>query len=1019
MINTSSLYISLFRRLCCLVLLIWISSSALQAQDRCGTVAYNKMIYGEDTSPTKVDQFENWISKKITQKKANQQTSQSRETAELVTIPVVFHIIHNNEPLGTGLNIPDAQILSQIEVLNEDFRRLNVDRVNTPANFVDVAADIEVEFVMAKRDPEGLATDAILRVAGTKSSWNMSDNITLKALSYWPSEDYLNIWVTEISGTLLGFAQFPVSDELDGLEEGSFNALTDGVVIDYRAFGSIEKYPDADLKTNFARGRTATHEIGHFLGLRHIWGDTGSSQCTTDYCDDTPVQSTSTSGCPSQPASGGCSTTEKMFQNYMDYTSDQCMNLFTLDQNSRMRTVLDNSPRRGSLTTSLALLDPIVYNIDLGIFSVSSPDVLSCESFATPIIVVKNYGNVNVSSAVIQLSVNDVVQENLTLTLGVLAQLESTTTSFSEISLTQGDNRLEFEIISVNGVTDQGIENNIIEHIIHIPTIIEADISEDFQNGIENMTIINIDGINTWEIINAPDGSSANQALYIHNYTYENEGTEDWLLSPVMDFTTISSARLIFDYAYAQYPGRDDRLKVMYSTDCGQSFQSVFDKSGADLMTTSSTSTSDFTPSSSEDWSSASIDLFDHIGKPAIQVAFVGVNDFGNNIFIDNISLITSSETSVKLRQIETPPIVSGSTTQPLVVTIKNIGAFTIEDLDIVYTVDNNAPTALSLSNLNLLSGLSTQATLGDINSDEGQHQVSVTISNPNGEDDADDSDNTLAIGYTIDLSTDVIPLVESFEEEHSWISASRSSVDWEETIIGESTAMYVNSAENTSVDGIAWLVSPMLDFSSATAASLFFDLSYARFSNGNSETLKVLLSENGGLDNYPVELLKLEGNDLYTYTQTADDWKPEQNNTSHWDSLYINLSEFIGYDNIRIAFQLTNANGNNIYLDNIEFFTNANPAPLDIGTNEVLHFPNPILVNTDPHLSLIFNLKERQTADIRIFDLAGNQVFMQTETYALNQTYDYDLSGLPSGMLILSVIGDTFKYNKRIVIIR
>jgi hypothetical protein len=975
------------------------------------------MLHGNDVSPTK-EQFEDWMARKIIQKKSKDQSSQHRESGEILTIPIVVHVIHNNEPLGTGLNITDEQILSQIEVLNEDFRRRNPDRINTPANFVDVAADIEVEFVMAKRDPEGLATDAILRVVGTKTSWNMLDSRTLKALSYWPAEDYLNIWVTEISGSLLGFAQFPVSTELEGLEIGSNNALTDGVVIDAAVFGSIDKYPDAILKNNFAKGRTATHEIGHFLGLRHIWGD---DNCGTDYCADTPAQKSSTSGCPSHPKSNTCGagTADEMFDNFMDYTSDQCMSLFTLDQNNRIRTVLENSPRRGSLTTSPALLDPIVYLHDLGIVSTSSTNLASCETFATPALVVKNYGDTDAAAATIQLTMNDVVQEVLAVNLGELSYLESTAISFSEIALTQGDNQLKFEIITVNGVVDEGSTNNTHEYIINVPIVEEADISENFESGIENLTLLDIDGIKTWEVADAPDGSAANLALAINYYNYENEGTEDWVLSPVMDFTSIPTARLIFDYAYQQYSGANDRLKVLVSEDCGQTFEVLFDKSGADLMTTANTSTSSFTPTSAADWRAVSLDLSEHVGKPAIQVAFVGVNNFGNNIFLDNMSLIISNETSVKLRQIQTPTIVSGNTIQPLIVVVKNIGAFPIDVLDIAYTMDDQLPVALTLSDLNLAIGQSTSLNLGDITSDDGLHTVSVTISSPNGAPDADTSDNTLATEYLIDTSSDFIPLRESFEANHLWATASRSSVDWEEINIDATTAMYVNSAQNTNIDGTAWLVSPVLDFTEVTAASLFFDLSYASASNGNNETFKVLLSEDGGMDGYPIELMNLTGEGLYTTSETVDNWLPEQVNSSQWDNFYLNLSEFIGSEQIRLAFQLTNANGNNLYLDNIEFFTNSNSSPQDIGTSEVLHFPNPILVNEDPNLSLIFNLKERQTADIRIFDLAGNQVFKQTETYALNQTYSYDLSGLPGGMLVLSVIGDTFSYNKRIVIIR
>ncbi len=1013
-------YFNTLLRYSFVVLFTVFSFATLLSQDRCGTVEYNKMISGTTAPQDRKDQFENWLSKKIqqqkTQPKQSKEVENSKESATIVEIPVVIHIVHNGEPLGTGLNIPDAQIQSQIEVLNEDFRRMNADKVNTPANFVGVAADAEIEFVMAKRDPEGLATSAIVRVVGSQSSWSMGDNTVLKSLSYWPAEDYLNIWVTNISGTLLGYAQFPVSSGLGGLDEASANALTDGIVVDYEVFGSIDKYPAANLKNNFDKGRTATHEVGHFLGLRHIWGD---ASCGTDYCDDTPTQKSSTSGCPSHPRSNTCGSSDEMFDNYMDYTSDQCMNLFTLDQNDRMRTVINNSPRRASLTTSLGLLNPVVYDHDLGIFAITSPETTTCDQLVTPTLIVKNYGNNDLNSVQIKLSNNGNLIETLTVNLGGLSQLISTTVMFSEVSLSEGDNNLVFEIINVNGIGDENAINNIIDYIVNIPAVILADITEDFQSGIESMTINNIDGTTTWEIVDAPDGTSGNKALYINYYNYENEGTEDWLLSPVMDFSSLPVARLVFDYAHAQYPGRNDQLKVLISSNCGQSYQVLFDKSGSELMTTSSASTGNFVPSSSDDWASTSVDLSAYVGNPAVQIAFVGKNAFGNNIYLDNITLITSDETSVKLRQIDTPAIVTGSTTQPLIITVKNIGSFTINELEISYVIDDESAKQLSVTDLDLGSGFSAQLEIGEITATEGTHQASVTISKPNGLNDVDVSDNSLELDFIIDLSTDVIPLRERFENENHWVSATRSEVSWEPIDLQENGSMYVHSAQNSNISGEAWLVSPILDFSSDTEASLFFDLSYALSSNGNHESLRILLSEDGGLDGYPIELYSKSGGSLATSELIKNDWIPKSDSADHWRRDSIVLSQYAGADDLRLAFVLTNGNGNNIYLDNIEFFTSDSQSPFDIGTKEVSHFPNPIFSTTDATLNLVFNLPDRQRADIRIFDLAGNLVFSQSEPYALNQTYTYDASGLPSGMLILSIIGESFKYNSRLVVMR
>jgi len=269
------------------------------------------------------------------------------------------HVIYNGENIGTGSNISAAQVQSQIEVLNEDFRRMSG---TSGFNSHPAGADVEIEFALALRDEFGneLSEPGINRVNGNDPYWERDEiENFVKPETSWDPTKYLNMWTVNFGGDnsdLLGYAQFPSLSGLEGYPTNGGLATTDGVVMGYKSFGRV-----GEVAEGFDGGRTATHEVGHWLGLRHIWGDGDCSE--DDFCDDTPragypnYNCVSGNSCPSFVG-------DDMIENYMDYTPDACMNIFTQNQKTRMQTVMNVSPRRKELlnsTVHLALDRPIAY----------------------------------------------------------------------------------------------------------------------------------------------------------------------------------------------------------------------------------------------------------------------------------------------------------------------------------------------------------------------------------------------------------------------------------------------------------------------------------------------------------------------------------------------------------------------------------------------------------------------------------------------------------------------------------
>lgn len=296
------------------------------AQRECGTQDYYEYQKANDSSfELRQQEIEEFTNEFV--------THQSEGERVLVTIPVVVHIVWNT----TTENITDAQVLSQINVLNQDFRRLNSDWTSTPSVFQPVVADANIQFCMASRDPDGNPTNGITRTQTSVTAFGTNDQVKFTAQggrNAWPASKYLNIWVCDISGGILGYAQFPGG-----------SASTDGVVIDFQYYGTT-----GTATAPFNKGRTGTHEVGHWLNLRHIWGD---ANCGSDLVSDTPAQQGANYGCPSFPqVSCNNGPNGAMFMNYMDYTDDACMYMFSNGQAARMQALFAAGGARSALLTS-------------------------------------------------------------------------------------------------------------------------------------------------------------------------------------------------------------------------------------------------------------------------------------------------------------------------------------------------------------------------------------------------------------------------------------------------------------------------------------------------------------------------------------------------------------------------------------------------------------------------------------------------------------------------------------------
>lgn len=527
------------------------------------------------------------------------------KSGEIFTIPVVIHVIYSN----VVENISQAQIMSQIEALNADYRHVNKDTSQTLPRFRKVAADMGIEFKLATRDPQGRPTDGIDRIsmAGAPFSEKYINEV-IKPNTIWNTSEYLNLWVCYIDNNVLGFSQFPESSGLDGIPADIGTVFTDGVVVTYTAFGTI-----GTVSPPFDKGRTLTHEVGHWLGLRHIWGD-GIGECSADdYCEDTPLTKGPNFGC--KMGAKGCKDTA-MVENFMDYTDDKCMSIFSLDQKKRIWSVLENSPRRKELRGSKAA-EPLKIP--------PAPVFIS---------------DISVGSQSLTVKFKDVtVGKNRNRKWTFVGGNPASSTDINPVVFYNKPGKYPVSLTLTNdfGTNTETIEEYVIVYGKGEKLPLICDFEGD--NKHKNVHIQAAPWNDSWKFANSLGGYGKSAgAIWINNYINNRPGARSYFTLPSLDFSTGVQTQLSFDIAYRFFNEKySDTLGIYLSIDDGRSFQAIYYKTGKSLA--ANASHKDLYNPAPEDWRTEVIDLGRYDGNVRVQIAFVCINGYGNNLYLDNIKL--------------------------------------------------------------------------------------------------------------------------------------------------------------------------------------------------------------------------------------------------------------------------------------------------------------------------------------------------------------------------------------------
>lgn len=611
-----------------LLLLVYCTSIAQQKQkvDRCATVELLQNTL--ERNPSIKASFERSV-QEMRQAAALRLTQPAlKEEAEPVYVPIVFHIVLQNPN-----QVSDAQIQAQLDTLNIDFAGLNADSTKIPAAFKPLFGKARIQFKMAQRTPNDEPTTGINRYVTTRASYAYTDNTLKYAVSggadAWDPTRYLNIWITNISGGILGYATFP----------GGSVAAEQGVVVLYSSLPGGNAAP-------YNKGRTLTHETGHYFFLYHIWGDDGGTCSGSDDVNDTPNQADKTGGCPNGAViTDACSPGNPgiMYQNYMDYTDDACMLMFTRQQATRMESAI--ATYRASLLSSNGA-DPVVLkNVNASLRSINTPTARICNATFAPAITLRNLGVQTLTAANIYAAIDGGAPVRTQWT-GSLASRATANVTLNNLTTVAGRHTLKIYVADPNGTADGELTNDTLTTSFEYYPPVEPPLTESFEGSTfppQGWDIVNSDSYLTWEKVTGV-AKTGNASVVMRNLQYEQNGPKDYLRFPLVNITTADSAFLSFQVAAAVQTDPSaagnvwDTLQVLVSKDCGNTYTSLYKKWGNSLITRKTAVTQSFVPTSTE-WRKDSIDLTAYIGAGPIMLAFLNSSEYENNIYLDDINI--------------------------------------------------------------------------------------------------------------------------------------------------------------------------------------------------------------------------------------------------------------------------------------------------------------------------------------------------------------------------------------------
>lgn len=548
----------------------------------------------------------------------------------VVTIPVVFHVLYHTDTE----NIPDSLIYSQMNVLNEDFARMNADTVILPDYFKPLSGNPKLQFCLATRDPQGNPTNGITRTYTDKLFFRTSGTTSNYALltqmhfdqtggkNIWNRDHYLNIWVCNLESQsgVLAWAYLPGADP-----------EVDGIVCRYNYVGrpTIAGSP-------YQYGRTLTHEIGHWFNLWHTFDNTDNGECSDDFVADTPSQEEANFGCPTFPHST-CDNVSDMYMNYMDYADDECgKNIFTIGQSERMRATI--ALMRPRLLQSLGC-QGVAAN-DVTVTDVY-PNVPYCYATVAPITAnIKNLGTTLLTSVTINYRIDGIEQTPYSWTGNLATNQEATAILLGTPEMFNGLHTLEVYTTMPNGQNDAFPQNDQYHQVFSVGDGVDLPYLQTFDSSYieQGWTIFDSADAVPWQWVKEAIGSDGliNPSMTIkhefHDYFNVLNSFDD-LFMPVINLRTVEDATLEFDVSYAYLDDLVDRLAIDVSTDCGATYVEVYNKAGEELSTRSTE-----TPQTANDWRTETVSLNDFVGQNLL-VRFRTTTGGGNWLFIDNVSI--------------------------------------------------------------------------------------------------------------------------------------------------------------------------------------------------------------------------------------------------------------------------------------------------------------------------------------------------------------------------------------------